>query len=201
MQTKLKKSLETLLSDLEREKSISLDAELNEKRILEEKNELLKTEKQLFDIEKKSEINLDISKSELKDQQIKLDGFLQKKLDSIDLKGQLKILKEIEEIHSSIINNLKENNVQEVNNNLQKIKDLLKNQIQNIETLDRNDLSVNLKKIISDITSSQEKYASSFGKNQTIRSDSIKRKERIKNIDQELENWKDLKVNSEKMQI
>ena len=49
------------------------------------------------------------------------------------------------------------------------------------------------------ITLSQERYASSFGKNQTIRSDSIKRKERIKNIDQELENWKDLKVNSEKM--
>ena len=199
LSTKLSGNIKVIQSDLEREKSITLDASLNEKRILEEKNELLKTEKQLFDIEKKSEINLDISKSELKDQQIKLDGFLQKKLDSIDLKGQLKILKEIEEIHSSIINNLKENNVQEVNNNLQKIKDLLKNQIQNIETLDRNDLSVNLKKLISDITSSQEKYASSFGKNQTIRSDSIKRKERIKNIDQELENWKDLKVNSEKM--
>ena len=199
LSTKLSGNIKVIQSDLEREKSITLDASLNEKRILEEKNELLKTEKQLFDIEKKSEINLDISKSELKDQQIKLDGFLQKKLDSIDLKGQLKILKEIEEIHSSIINNLKENNVQEVNNNLQKIKDLLKNQIQNIETIDRNDLSVNLKKLISDITSSQEKYASSFGKNQTIRSDSIKRKERIKNIDQELENWKDLKVNSEKM--
>ena len=199
LSTKLSGNIKVIQSDLEREKSITLDASLNEKRILEEKNELLKTEKQLSDIEKKSEINLDISKSELKDQQIKLDGFLQKKLDSIDLKGQLKILKEIEEIHSSIINNLKENNVQEVNNNLQKIKDLLKNQIQNIETLDRNDLSVNLKKLISDITSSQEKYASSFGKNQTIRSDSIKRKERIKNIDQELENWKDLKVNSEKM--
>ncbi len=199
LSAKLSGNIKVIQSDLEREKSITLDASLNEKRILEEKNELLKTEKQLFDIEKKSEINLDISKSELKDQQIKLDGFLQKKLDSIDLKGQLKILKEIEEIHSSIINNLKENNVQEANNNLQKIKDLLKNQIQNIETLDRNDLSVNLKKVISDITSSQEKYASSFGKNQTIRSDSIKRKERIKNIDQELENWKDLKVNSEKM--
>ena len=46
---------------------------------------------------------------------------------------------------------------------------------------------------------SQEKYATFYGKNQTIRSDSIKRKERIKNIDQELENWKDLKLNSEKM--
>jgi len=46
---------------------------------------------------------------------------------------------------------------------------------------------------------SQEKYATSYGKNQSIRNDSVKRKERIKNIDQELENWKDLKLNSEKM--
>ena len=74
-----------------------------------------------------------------------------------------------------------------------------KNQIKNIEVIDRNDLSINVKGLIDNITLSQERYASSFGKNQTIRSDSIKRKERIKNIDQELENWKDLKVNSEKM--
>ena len=60
-------------------------------------------------------------------------------------------------------------------------------------------MSINVKGLIENITLSQERYASSFGKNQTIRSDSIKRKERIKNIDQELENWKDLKVNSEKM--
>ena len=36
-------------------------------------------------------------------------------------------------------------------------------------------------------------------KNKSIESDSIKRKERIKNIDIELENWRNLKVNSEKM--
>ena len=49
------------------------------------------------------------------------------------------------------------------------------------------------------ITSSQEQYASTYGKNESIKSDSIKRKERIKNIDTELENWKNLKNNSEKM--
>ncbi len=196
---KLLNNIKVIQSDLEREKSISLDASLNEKRILEEKNELLKTEKQLFDIEKKSEIDLDVSKSELKDQQIKLDSFLGKKLDSIDFKGQLKILKEFEEINGSAIQNLKNSNFDEANKNLNKLNDLLKNQIQNIESVDRNDLTVNLKELISDITSSQEKYAASYGKNQTIRSDSIKRKERIKNIDQELENWKDLKLNSEKM--
>ena len=37
LQEKLEKSIETIESDLEREKSISLDAELNEKRILKEK--------------------------------------------------------------------------------------------------------------------------------------------------------------------
>ena len=31
-----------------------------------------------------------------------------------------------------------------------------------------NDLIINLKEIISEVTSSQEKYASAFGKNQTI---------------------------------
>jgi len=196
---KLLNNIKVIQSDLEREKSISLDASLNEKRILEEKNELLKTEKQLFDIEKKSEIDLDVSKSDLKDQQIKLDSFLGKKLESIDFKGQLKILKEFEEINNSTIQNLKESNVDEANRNLNKLNDLLKNQIQNIESIDRNDLTINLRELISDITSSQEKYATSYGKNQTIRSDSIKRKERIKNIDQELENWKDLKLNSEKM--
>ena len=196
---KLLNNKKVIESDLEREKSISLDSSLNEKRILEEKNELLKTEKQLFDIEKKSEIDLDISKSELKDQQIKFDNFIGKKLDSIDLKGQLKILKDFEEVNKLAIQNLNESKIEEANKNLLKINNLLKNQIQNIEAVDRNDLTINLQELISTITSSQEKYAVSYGKNQTIRSDSIKRKERIKNIDQELENWKDLKINSEKM--
>ena len=199
LNVKLLNNIKVIQSDLEREKSISLDASLNEKRILEEKNELLKTEKQLFDIEKKSEIELDISKSELKDQQIKFDSFLEKKLDSIDIEGQLKVLKEFEELNNLAIQNLKESNIDETNKNLMKINNLLKNQIQNAESIDRNDLTINLKKLIADITLSQEKYATSYGKNQTIRSDSIKRKERIKNIDQELENWKDLKLNSEKM--
>ena len=43
-------------------------------------------------------------------------------------------------------------------------------------------MSINVKGLIENITLSQERYASSFGKNQTIRSDSIKRKERIKTV-------------------
>ena len=42
-------------------------------------------------------------------------------------------------------------------------------------------------------------YATNYEKNESIKSDSIKRKERIKNIDTEIENWKNLKGNSENM--
>ena len=199
LNVRLLNNLKVIQSDMEREKSISLDASLNEKRILEEKNELLKTEKQLSDIEKKSEIELDVSKSDLKDRQIKLDNNKKKKLDAIDIGGQLKILKEFEEINKTTIKNLAENNIDEANKNLNKLNFILKNQIENIQDFDRNELTVNLKDLVENVTRYQEKYAISFGKNQTIRGDSIKRKERIKNIDQELENWKDLKLNSEKM--
>ena len=56
-----------------------------------------------------------------------------------------------------------------------------------------------LKQLVKKITLSQEEYAEKFGKNKSIESDSIKRKERIKNIDIELENWRNLKTNSERM--
>ena len=56
-----------------------------------------------------------------------------------------------------------------------------------------------LKQLVKKITSSQEEYAEKYGKDKSIQSDSIKRKERIKNIDVELENWRNLKSNSEKM--
>ena len=152
LQIKLQNSLEILNSDLEREKSISLDASLNEKRILEEKNELLFTEKQLLATESKSSNDLDFSKRELQKLQTQLDNLIREIEGYID--SDRKLSKEI----------------------FMKLKDL-----------------------INQITLSQEKYASNFGKNESMKSDSVKRKERIKNIDVELENWKNLKSNSEKM--
>ncbi len=152
LQVKLQKSLETLDSDLSREKSIALDASLNEKRILEEKNELLKTENELSDKEKISEKDLDESKNNLQKLQAELD----------------EIIAEIETY------------------------------IDSDKKLTR-ELFERLKRTVNLITASQEKYASNYGKNETIKSDSIKRRERIKNIDVELENWKNLKTNSDKM--
>jgi len=152
LSTKLENSLATIESDLEREKSISLDASLNEKRILEEKDELLKTEKSFGTTEIEINENLELSKKNL--------NGLKKELDSLILK----IGKLIDE-----------------------------------ERKISKDLFDDVKKLIDQITSAHENYGTNFSKNETVKSDSIKRKERIKNIDIELENWKSLKVNSEKM--
>merc|ERR1712086_429027 len=51
----------------------------------------------------------------------------------------------------------------------------------------------------SNIKLLQEKYADSFSKNQSIKKESIKRNERIKAIETEVESWKSLLSNSQKM--
>ena len=65
LQVKLEKSIKTIESDLERERSISLDAGLNEKRISKEKEELLKTENELLEVESVSSKELKTSKTNL----------------------------------------------------------------------------------------------------------------------------------------
>ncbi len=152
LQVKLEKSIKTIESDLERERSISLDSGLNEKRISKEKEELLKTENELIEVESVSSKELNISKTNLNNLQTQLDALLNKIENYID--REKKLTKEI----------------------FQELKELVKK-----------------------ITLSQEEYAEKYGKNKSIQSDSIKRKERIKNIDIELENWRNLKSNSEKM--
>ena len=44
-----------------------------------------------------------------------------------------------------------------------------------------------------------EEYANSYSKNQNIKKESVKRNERIKIIEKEIESWKNLLINSEKM--
>ena len=98
LQEKLEKSIKTIESDLEREKSISLDAELNEKRISKEKEELLKTENELVKVETSSSKELKNSKSKLDDLQTNLD----KMLDSIE-----KNIDEGKKLTKKIFNELK----------------------------------------------------------------------------------------------
>ncbi len=135
----IKNSLKTIEEDVDREKGIVIDANSNEKRLKEEKNELIEIDSKYYNTEKDSNEDLDTIKNKLK-------------------------------------------------NEIDRIKELIQNKKNDeaIFTLD------NCKVII-------EEYANSYSKNQNIKNESIKRKERIKIIETEIESWKNLLKNSEKM--
>ena len=135
----IKKSLTTLDEDVSREKGIIIDANSNEKRLKEEKSDLIEVDSKYFETEKKSNEDLDNSKNNL-----------------IDEIGKIKTL---------------------VSSN------------QNDSALD----------VLNDLEKIIDKYADSYSKNQNIKKESVKRNERIKIIEKEIESWKNLLSNSEKM--
>ena len=131
--------METLDEDISREKGIIIDANSNEKRLKEEKNDLIEIDSKYYETEKQSNEDLNQSKSKLK------------------------------------------------------------NEIENIRTLisnKQNDEAINA---LDNFQSSIEKFAENFSKNQNIKKESVKRNERIKIIEKEIESWKNLLSNSEKM--
>ena len=71
-QDRLLKSQNTIEVDIEREKNIISDAQSNEKRLSEEKNNLLDTEKQYYDLEKQTQSDLQAATEGLKREQDKL---------------------------------------------------------------------------------------------------------------------------------
>ncbi len=135
----IKKSLKTIEEDTDREKSIVIDATSNEKRLKEEKNELIEIDSKYYETEKKSNEDLDSTKNRLK---LEID----------------------------------------------KIKELINTQ--------KNDEAIT---ILDNCNIIIEEYADSYSKNQNIKNESIKRKERIRTIEKEIESWKNLLINSEKM--
>ena len=135
----IKKSLQTFDDDINREKGIIIDANSNEKRLKEEKNELIEIDSKYYETEKKSNQDLNDAK---------------KKLDM-----------ELEKVKELI--------------NQSNIKDA-------INVLDHFKIFI-------------DEYAESYSKNQNIKNESVKRNERINIIDKEIESWKNLLSNSEKM--
>ena len=64
----IKKSLQTLDDDISREKGIIIDANSNEKRLKEEKHDLINIDSKYYETEKKSNEDLDQSKNKLKNE-------------------------------------------------------------------------------------------------------------------------------------
>ncbi len=135
----IKKSLRTFDDDINREKGIVIDANSNEKRLKEEKSELIEIDSKYYETEKQSNEDLGSAKNNLK----------------------------IE---------------------IEKVKELIK--------LSKNEEAIN---ILNNCEIIIEKYADSYSKNQNIKKESVKRNERINIIDKEIESWKNLLSNSEKM--
>jgi len=138
------------------------------------------------DLEREKSISLDSSLNEKrileeKDELLKTE----KELSQTEVKSQSELTKS-------------KTSLQQLQSQLDDIINEIETYIESDKKLTR-DLFEKLKKMVNQITSSQEQYASSYGKNESIKSDSIKRRERIRNIDIELENWKNLKTNSNKM--
>ena len=135
----IKKSIQTLEEDVGRENGIVIDANSNEKRLKEEKNELIEIDSKYYETEKQSNEDLNGAKSKLKFE-------------------------------------------------IDKVKELI--------SLQKNDEAIN---VLDNCKVIIEEYADSYSKNQNIKKDSIKRNERINVIDKEIQSWKNLLSNSEKM--
>ena len=135
----IKNSLQTFDDDINREKGIVIDANSNEKRLKEEKNELIEIDSKYYETEKQSNEDLNNAKKKLK---LEID----------------------------------------------KVKELI-NSKKNEEAI----------RVLDECKIIIEEYADSYSKNQNIKKESIKRNERINIIETEIESWKNLLSNSEKM--
>ena len=85
------------------------------------------------------------------------------------------------------------------NEDLDNTKNKLKIEIDRVKELinaQKNDEAINL---LDNCKIIIEAYADSYSKNQNIKKESVKRNERIKIIETEIESWKNLLINSEKM--
>ena len=134
-----KKSVQTFNDDINREKGIVIDANSNEKRLKEEKNELIEIDSKYYETEKKSNADLETAKNKL-------------------------------------------------NSEIDKVKELISSK--------KNEEAIN---VLNECKMIIDQYADIYSKNENIKKESVKRNERIKIIEKEIESWKNLLVNSEKM--
>ena len=135
----IKNSLKMISEDKDREKSIIIDANSNEKRLKEEKSELIDIDSKYYETEKKSSEDLNDSKNKLQ------------------------------------------------------------HEIENIKELIKSNKNGEAILLLDECKNLIEEYADSYSRNQSIKKDSIKRSQRIKTIETEIESWKNLTINSEKM--
>ena len=196
----IKNTLKVIDEDIDREKSIVIDANSNERRLKEEKNQLIKIDSKYYETEKLSNQDLEDAKSKLTSEQDRMDAlleslnleFLQKNAEAVNsTKVQLDKAKSL----------IAENKGKEAIAVLEECKTNLSFISMKIKDIENDNLISNLNSKNEIIKKMQDGYAETYSKNQNIKKESVKRNERIKIIDQEIESWKNLLNNSEKMSI
>ena len=194
----IKKSLQTLDEDITREKGIIIDANSNEKRLKEEKADLIEIDSKYFETEKLSSEELEDAKKKLKQEQKAVDDVVNTIAEgTVNISvGPIKNVKNSIDRVKELINSNEINQaitlLDRCNMELDSFLNDLKNEKSREELLSINEKSQNIKQL-------QEKYADAYSKNQSIKNESIKRNERIKTIETEIESWINLLSNSEKM--
>ena len=193
-----KKSLKTIEEDIDREKGIVIDANSNEKRLKEEKSELIEIDSKYFETEKLSNEDLEKAKDQLKDEQKAVD-----KIIDIFANGNINIsidpIKEVINTIEKIKQLINGNEANQALTLLDRTKIELNNFLNNLNNDESKNKLTEINEKNNNIKLLQEKYAGSFSKNQSIKKESIKRNERINAIETEVDSWKNLLSNSQKM--
>ena len=196
---RLIKSQSTVEIDIEREKNIILDARSNEKRLDEEKNSLINTEKKYYDLEKQTQTDLQISTEALDVEQIKLEK-ISKNL-SLNNSGK-NFISYLSNINQSLENaklQIEKNDNQKARTVIDDVLVSIKSEVKRLESTTSESSTEEINELTKKIKLAQKNYAYSLSKYESIKTETIKRQERIKNIETEIQNWKNLSFNSEKM--
>ena len=220
---KIKKEIKQINIDIDREKQIINDSSSNEKRLLNERSDIEETEKTSSEVEEKAEKDYKESLGELNKEQEVLNKLSEKIFSQIG-GFEFGVIKRKTSQLSSLIDNISlrlktqsestdnydaptlKGKIIEFYNEFKNIEDLIKQINFDLEAAEpqanlNSDSTNKIKqefleklKIVSEL---QGKYASRLSKYENLKQDSLKRKERLKNIDSEIKNWIDLKNSSE----
>ena len=193
-----KASLKTIGEDEDREKSIVIDANSNQKRLNDEKDKLVHIDSKYYETEKQSDQDLEVAKINLTNEQEKIDNLL-KSLSAAKVVEHKNSLEEIRKILIEAIDNIDKNQLQQARENLNNINISLSYIIQKISDTNDDQEILKINSGNETIKKLQNEYTVTYSKNQSIKDESTKRKDRINNIDIEIESWKNLLMNSEKM--
>ncbi len=195
-----KTSLKVIEEDADREKSIVIDANSNEKRLKEEKNDLIETDSKYYETEKLSNIDLEEAKLKLKTEQDRMDALLKNfSTEIIEKNNEIISAVKVQIDKAKVM--ISENKKDEALNILDESKTSLSYLNMKFKEVESDQTISTLISKSDQIKKLQDDYAETYSKNKNIKKESVKRSERIKIIDQEIKSWRNLLNNSEKMVV